>query len=88
MFDIMLDIISRINFKKNNQPFSTQFFSYFWVKLLYVFVETNKGRGGWQLKFTTNANWNKDFNLFYMSWVKEFKLCYMHNYFKPFSFNG
>ncbi len=55
-FQIMFDIIIRTNCQRRNQPFGTQISFYLWDKLLYVFLETNKGRCAQKFTFTTNTN--------------------------------
>jgi len=87
-FHIMLNIVTKINCQRSNQPFNIQSFFGFWDKFLYVCLETNKGRCGWQLKFATNIIWNEELDLFWMSQIQDFKLYQMYNYFKPFSFNN
>ncbi len=87
VFHIRINIVTKYNYQRSNQPLNIEISFYFWDKLLYVFLETNKGRCGQQLKFTTK-NCNKELNLFWTSQIWKFKLFHMHNCLKPFSLNG
>ncbi len=50
VFHIMLEVITKTNCQRSDQPFSTQISFYFWDKLLYDFLKTNNADVG--------DNWN------------------------------
>jgi hypothetical protein len=50
----MLEIVTTTNCQRSNQTFTSQIVFYLLDKLLYVFLNTNKGICGQQLKFTMN----------------------------------
>ncbi len=88
VFHIMLDIITKTNCQRSNQPLSIQMSFYFWNKLLYVFLETNKSKMWVTIEIYQKYKLKRGVEFVWTSQNQEFKLYHMHNCFKSFSVNG